>query len=291
VRLLHAGKVRDVYEAGPDRLLLVASDRISAFDVVLPEPVPDKGRVLTATTAFWFEHLHDVANHLLAVSAPEVPGRARGAGDAGAAVPHAPGGVRRAGVPGRVGVEGVRRPRHGARRRPAERAPGGRPAPRAALHPHHQGTGGGARRADHLRRRGGHGGSGAGRGGPGPVARGVPADADPRRGRAGSCWPTPSSSWASRSTATPTGPWCWPTRWGRPTPPGSGSVPSGTGADPAGLRQAAGPRLAGGLRVGQAAARAAPAGGGGGGHPAAVRGGLRAALRASPHQWPGGAPQ
>jgi phosphoribosylaminoimidazole-succinocarboxamide synthase len=73
VRLLHAGKVRDVYEAGIDRLLLVASDRISAFDVVLPEPVPDKGRVLTATTAFWFEHLDGVANHLLAVDGPEIP--------------------------------------------------------------------------------------------------------------------------------------------------------------------------------------------------------------------------
>jgi phosphoribosylaminoimidazole-succinocarboxamide synthase len=73
VRLLHAGKVRDVYEAGPDRLLLVASDRISAFDVVLPEPVPDKGRVLTATTAFWFEHLRDLPNHLVSVAEPGVP--------------------------------------------------------------------------------------------------------------------------------------------------------------------------------------------------------------------------
>lgn len=73
MRLLHAGKVRDVYEAGPHRLLLVASDRISAFDVVLPEPVPDKGRVLTATTAFWFEHLIGVANHVVAVDGPPIP--------------------------------------------------------------------------------------------------------------------------------------------------------------------------------------------------------------------------
>ncbi len=49
------GKVRDLYDAGPGRLLLVASDRISAFDVVLPTPIPDKGRVLTGLSLFWFE--------------------------------------------------------------------------------------------------------------------------------------------------------------------------------------------------------------------------------------------
>jgi phosphoribosylaminoimidazole-succinocarboxamide synthase len=64
---LHArGKVRDLYEAGPDRLLLVASDRISAFDVVLPTPVPDKGRVLTGLSLQWFERTKDlVSNHLI----------------------------------------------------------------------------------------------------------------------------------------------------------------------------------------------------------------------------------
>jgi phosphoribosylaminoimidazole-succinocarboxamide synthase len=60
------GKVRDIYDAGPDRLLMVASDRISAFDVVLPTPIPDKGRVLTGVSLFWFERTADlVANHLL----------------------------------------------------------------------------------------------------------------------------------------------------------------------------------------------------------------------------------
>ena len=65
---LHArGKVRDVFDAGPHALLLVASDRISAFDVVLPDPIPDKGRVLTALSLFWFAHTEDlVGNHLLA---------------------------------------------------------------------------------------------------------------------------------------------------------------------------------------------------------------------------------
>ena len=52
--LLSQGKVRDVYEAGPDMLLMVASDRVSAFDVVLPQPIPSKGEVLTQVTAWWF---------------------------------------------------------------------------------------------------------------------------------------------------------------------------------------------------------------------------------------------
>jgi len=63
-----SGKVREIYELGPDRLLLVASDRISTFDVVLPTEIPDKGRVLTGLSAFWFGKTRDVcANHLLHV--------------------------------------------------------------------------------------------------------------------------------------------------------------------------------------------------------------------------------
>jgi phosphoribosylaminoimidazole-succinocarboxamide synthase len=62
-RLAHRGKVRDVYDLG-DRLLLVATDRISAFDWVLPTPIPDKGRVLTGLSAFWFSRL-GVPNHVL----------------------------------------------------------------------------------------------------------------------------------------------------------------------------------------------------------------------------------
>ena len=56
------GKVRDIYELG-DRLLIVATDRLSAFDVVLPTPIPDKGRVLTQLSLFWFEKLSDVIPH------------------------------------------------------------------------------------------------------------------------------------------------------------------------------------------------------------------------------------
>ena len=62
-RLRARGKVRDVYEAGEDRVLLVATDRISAFDVVMKEPVTDKGRVLTGLSSFWFDRLSDLASH------------------------------------------------------------------------------------------------------------------------------------------------------------------------------------------------------------------------------------
>ena len=65
LKLLFRGKVRDVYDLG-DALMVVASDRLSAFDVVLPTPIPDKGRVLTGLSTFWFERTrHIVANHLL----------------------------------------------------------------------------------------------------------------------------------------------------------------------------------------------------------------------------------
>lgn len=62
-RLRARGKVRDVYDAGDDRLLLVATDRISAFDVVLPDPIPDKGRVLTGLSSFWFARVADLVPH------------------------------------------------------------------------------------------------------------------------------------------------------------------------------------------------------------------------------------
>ena len=62
------GKVRDIYDLG-DRLLIVATDRLSAFDVVLPTPIPDKGRVLTQLSLFWFEKLSDVVpHHVIAAS-------------------------------------------------------------------------------------------------------------------------------------------------------------------------------------------------------------------------------
>ena len=66
--LLHPGKSRDVYEVDAHTLLMVASDRISAFDVILPQPIPHKGEVLTLVTAWWLEQLDDrIAHHLIAV--------------------------------------------------------------------------------------------------------------------------------------------------------------------------------------------------------------------------------
>ena len=68
---LHRGKVRDIYGVGDDKLLVIQSDRLSAFDVILPTPVPGKGRVLTALSFFWFDRLgHVIPNHLTGV-APE----------------------------------------------------------------------------------------------------------------------------------------------------------------------------------------------------------------------------
>jgi phosphoribosylaminoimidazole-succinocarboxamide synthase len=69
----HRGKVRDVYDLG-DRLLIVASDRISAFDVVMPNGVPDKGKVLTRISLFWFDLLKDVVpNHLVTADVSAMP--------------------------------------------------------------------------------------------------------------------------------------------------------------------------------------------------------------------------
>src|SRR2546426_12801192 len=65
LKLLGRGKVRDMYAVDGDRLLIVTSDRLSAFDVVLPDPIPDKGRVLNEMSNFWFRRLgHIVPNHL-----------------------------------------------------------------------------------------------------------------------------------------------------------------------------------------------------------------------------------
>ena len=71
--LIHRGKVRDIYDAGPEHLLIVTSDRLSAFDVVLPDPIPGKGAVLTGISKFWFERTrHIIPNQLTGVALSEV---------------------------------------------------------------------------------------------------------------------------------------------------------------------------------------------------------------------------
>ncbi len=73
LELLHRGKVRDIYQIDADHLLIVASDRLSAFDVVLPQPIPGKGEVLTRVSRFWFERVgHILPNQLAAITVDEV---------------------------------------------------------------------------------------------------------------------------------------------------------------------------------------------------------------------------
>ncbi|HEY1058143.1 MAG TPA: phosphoribosylaminoimidazolesuccinocarboxamide synthase [Limnobacter sp.] len=71
--LLHRGKVRENFAVGDDKMLIVASDRLSAFDVILDQPIPEKGMVLTQMAQFWFDILHDVVpNHLTGIKPEEV---------------------------------------------------------------------------------------------------------------------------------------------------------------------------------------------------------------------------
>src|SRR5271170_1985004 len=88
---VHSGKVRELYDAGDGRLLMVASDRVSAYDVVMAERIPDKGRVLTAMTVFWCEEMADVAPGTLLAADPAdieaaLPGQALPAEWAGRAL-------------------------------------------------------------------------------------------------------------------------------------------------------------------------------------------------------------
>ncbi len=72
LRLFRRGKVRDIYDLGP-RLLIIASDRISAFDYVLPTPIPDKGRILSRISAFWFKRTAEIVpNHLISMDLSEI---------------------------------------------------------------------------------------------------------------------------------------------------------------------------------------------------------------------------
>jgi len=82
LKLVRRGKVRDVYAVDEDRLLIVATDRVSAFDCVLPTPIARKGEVLTALSRFWFARLaHIVPHHLLTTDIDEMPAAVRGHAD------------------------------------------------------------------------------------------------------------------------------------------------------------------------------------------------------------------
>ena len=201
-----------------DLVMVASRTACRAFDVVMAEPVPDKGRVLTAMSAYWFDELRRRDRQPPDVHRPRRPaglGPPAGAGRPGDAVPPGPDAahrVHRAGLRDRLGVEGVpgagHDPRHG-------RAPGpgrGRPAARADVHAIHQGRGRRPRREHHLRPGGGAGGRRPGRrrpgGEPGACTPGPRSAPRPR----GSCWPTPSSSWGWWTTATAGSAWWSPTR-------------------------------------------------------------------------------
>src|SRR5579864_6165641 len=78
LKLFARGKVRDTYELGPDQLLMVATDRISAFDHVLPNGIPDRGKVLTQLSIFWFSQTHHFQeNHLVSGMVPDLPAALR----------------------------------------------------------------------------------------------------------------------------------------------------------------------------------------------------------------------
>jgi len=73
LKFLHRGKVRDIYAVGDDKLLVIQTDRLSAFDVILPDPIPGKGEVLTEMSFFWFEKLaHVISNHLTGIKPESV---------------------------------------------------------------------------------------------------------------------------------------------------------------------------------------------------------------------------
>src|ERR1051326_166403 len=77
LKLLKSGKVREMYDLG-DRLLMVASDRISCFDVVLPTEIPDKGKILTGLSAYWFKAMEDIIpHHLVATDVAQFPPECR----------------------------------------------------------------------------------------------------------------------------------------------------------------------------------------------------------------------
>lgn len=73
LKLINSGKVRDIYDVDAQHMLIVTSDRLSAFDVILPDPIPGKGKVLTAVSNFWFERFHNLMpNHLTGISLQEI---------------------------------------------------------------------------------------------------------------------------------------------------------------------------------------------------------------------------
>ena len=137
MKLLHSGKVRDLYADGDD-VIMVASDRMSVYDVVLPTPVPDKGAILTQLSLWWFERLRDIVpNHV--ISASPVPAEWAGRAIRCRRLDMIKVECIARGYLAGLGLAVLPRVRRRLRSRAAGRADRGGRAARAGLHAHHQG--------------------------------------------------------------------------------------------------------------------------------------------------------
>ena len=197
LELHSSGKVREIYEAG-DELIMVASDRISAFDVVLAEPIPDKGKVLTQMSIFWFETTGEIVpNHFIDEDVPaEVAGPRRSASSKLEMYPVEC--VVRGYLTG-SGWKEYQADALGLRDRAARRPAGVRPAAGADLHAGDEGRDRRARREHRLRpRRRDRRLAAADGGAAADLDRALRARPHPRRSSAGSSSPTRSSSSAPR---------------------------------------------------------------------------------------------
>ena len=137
--LVYRGKVRDTHEVDDKLFLMLATDRISAFDVVLPTAVPDKGAVLCQISYFWFDQTEDIVpNHFVAraTDRPEldIPAKSRPPGDGRQARRAHRRRVRHSRVHHRLGVVRVQEERHRPGNADARRPPGGRQVPGAAVY-------------------------------------------------------------------------------------------------------------------------------------------------------------
>ena len=131
--LLSKGKVRDIYAVDADKLLIITTDRLSAFDVILPDPIPRKGEVLTAVANFWFEKLgHIVPNQLTGIDPESVVAENEREQVRGRSVV-----VKR--LRHRLRLEGLSGNRRHLRHRPAARPENGCQAAVTDLHARHQG--------------------------------------------------------------------------------------------------------------------------------------------------------
>ena len=152
LNLIASGKVREIYDLG-DELLIVASDRISTYDAVHPNPIPDKGAVLTAISTFWFEQTGNlVPNHLVSVT-DGVPDRGSRSRDGRQEAEDAAGRGRRAWLHRRLRLEGLPEDRHRLRSRSCPTACASRTSCRSRSSPHRpRPTSGTTRRSTSSRR-------------------------------------------------------------------------------------------------------------------------------------------